>query len=409
MAVKRETFNIGATLYVAGALFACSGEGCRCDGPTATDRPPPTSSTEMQHNQAQSPDTSIEPSLPPVDLYEEEPISIQAEFDRYTAGILACHKRGEKCAREAKIGRKMARRALREVQRGNHERLKSLWQLSMERMAKEPEARLRLEITTMLKLAPGGAPQFQDALLELLENESESMAARNLGGLLVTTLGADDNALKDRLEHYLRRMEPKNKGLIAGQIGAWEGMATLIQSEERWLDTALWCLSRVPDGRLQTMLVRMVSYAPEENRSDTQKRLSSLLRRSRKASQLSLASASVETLGKLGQPSAIEDIEHAIKSRYHQRSFLPSAALALFHLTSRGGPQVDGKRVITSAQRILEIPGLSPVAYRYALYAIRDSGHFGASETLKSYAKHPNKEARKIAVKALLGVGKTKP
>ena len=65
--------------------------------------------------------------------------------------------------------------------------------------------------------------------------------------------------------------------------------------------------------------------------------------------------------------------------------------------------------MVASAQRILEIPGLSLVAYRYALYAIRDSGHSSASETLKSYSNHTDKEARKIAVKALLGVGKSQP
>ena len=403
--MKPSYLRLGGFILIFGAVAACSGDGCGCirtnDSPHAE-----TTSEALKKNPVQPVEEALEPPPAPINVYEEEPISVEVEFQRYERDIRACNDKGKDCAREEKAGRKMARRVLRELQKGNNSRLLSLWEIATNKLEKESSGKLRLEFTKVLKIAFAGASSFKERLIELLENESDETAANNIGELLLGALSAEDEEIMARLEHYLLRIKDGDKGLIGGQIGVWKSMEELFKTDTRWFGIALTCLEKTKNGRLKTVLTQVMSHARPEHRLQTLKVLGKLLKGSRSAEQLSLASASVETLGKLGQANALDDIEFAIKTRFHQRSFLPSAALALFHLAGRGTPGLDGKRVVTSAERILEIPGLSLVAYRYALYAIRDSGHSSASATLKSYAKHSNKEARKIAVKALLGVGK---
>ena len=122
-------------------------DGCACSNSTAPSQVTKPDKPAAADIKADTQTTSSHPKPSPVDLYKEEAITIAEEFRRYAKGILACHERGEKCTREAKIGRKMARRALREVRRGNNERLQGLWQLSTKRLKEEAVSKLRLEIT----------------------------------------------------------------------------------------------------------------------------------------------------------------------------------------------------------------------------------------------------------------------
>ena len=375
--------------------------------------PPPTKDVSKRTSPSAPPrEAKVKP--PPIDVYDEEDITIEDEFLRFMADLSACHQRAKgNCQREEKAGRKMVRRALRDRRRGIGARIKTLWELTVRRLKSEPSKDLRLALTNVLTMAVGVAAEFRTDLFDLIENEIDARTASNLAKVFVGSLTGDweneEAELLDRLEAYLRRTTKNHAGLIAGQIGVWDSMRERMQDNPRWLEAAFAVFKKTKNQPLRAVLARTLSYATEDRRAEASAVLSKVLRRSRSAELLGLASASVESLGKLGRANALEAIEEAVKTRYHQRSFLPSAALALYHLANRGGPDLERGRMVASAQRILEIPGLSLVAYRYALYAIRDSGHSSASETLKSYSNHTDKEARKIAVKALLGVGKSQP
>ena len=400
--------QIGAVALALGGLLACAGDGCSCaDASPDAVRSEHQPSTHVSASETASSETKTSP--PPIDMYAKDTMSIEEEFERYVRGILECVKDEPTCPRAAKVGRKMARRALSDARAGKENRLKDLWRLSVARMLDEPLARLRLEITHVLKIAVKGAPDFRASLLELLEDESDPMAAQNLGEMFAGAMAKEDDALKDRLTAYLLRMDATKPGLIDGQIGVWQSLETFIRTEERWLETAHTCLVKTPNRRLQSVLTRIMRYAPDIHHARTTKVLADLMKRRRSSKDLSLVSSTVETLGKLGHARAIDSIEEAVRTRYHQRSFLPSAALGLYHLAQHPESQKDGARIVASAEQILAIPGLSLVAYRYSLYAIRDSGAPTAQALLKAYTKHPDNEARKIAVQALLGVGKLTP
>jgi hypothetical protein len=398
-------------LSVGAQLFGCSGGGCSCVD--ESDSPPPAHDVAKRTSTSTPPkETKVKP--PPIDVYDEEDITIEDEFLRFMTDLAACHQRTKKsCQREEKAGRKMVRRALRDRRRGSGTRVKTLWKLTVRRLKSESSGNLRRALTNVLTMAVGVAPEFREDLFVLLENEIDKGAASDLAKLFVGTLGGtlekEEGELLDRLEAYLRRTKRNHAGLISGQMSVWTSMRERMQDDPRWLETAFAVLKKTQHLPLRAVLARTLSYASEGGRAEASTMLSTILHRSRSTDLLGLASASVESLGKLGQANALDAIEEAVKTRYHQRSFLPSAALGLYHLANRGGPGLERRRIVTSAQRVLEIPGLSLVAYRYALYAIRDSGHSSASETLKSYSNHPDKEARKIAVKAFLGVGKSPP
>jgi hypothetical protein len=80
--------------------------------------------------------------------------------------------------------------------------------------------------------------------------------------------------------------------------------------------------------------------------------------------------------------------------------------MGLYHLVQHKESKFDRSAVVKMAKELLDIPGLSVVAYRFSIYAIRDSDHKDTRAILKGLLKHSDKEVPKLAVKALMGVGK---
>ena len=390
---------------LAASVAACGSDGCGCvDAPKETKAPAqaPPSKTVI------TPDAAPTPP-PPVNEYKEEDISVEAEVDRFLKGLRLCVEKKKDCARSKKLGRKMARRALRDARKGEKERLGRVWTLLLGALGTEEEAAIRVEIVQSLSVAQKGAKEHVGALMSLLDKEEGPQVARRLASVLMPALGGEHEAELGRLEAYLSRLDRADPALLAGQVACWSGIGGLAKKDARWIDLALERLGKDPRPQIHVVLAKLLGMAGGAERDRVVGSLAKAMRRSRSLKDISLSSTTIEALGKLGAAKFLPQMVREIQSRHDQVSFLPSAALGLFHLVQHQEAEFDRGVVLGAAQEILKIPGLSLVAYRFSLFAIRDSGHKDAPSLLKSFLKHPNKEVRKIALKALLGVGKASP
>lgn len=388
-------------LLWVGTLVHCGGNGCMNE-----------SRDRVEASVSAHPPKAPRLDPPPVrpggamEAEGDEGPKLGLEFQRFLSATEACTKTGTGCGPASRLGRRMARRAIRLEKTDRGERLQGLWRRVLGGLRSTTRGRIRDELALVGSLIERSAEKHVNVLLQVLAKETRPVAAKRMAGIVGSHLGSLETEEMAQVRLYLARMEPENAGLAAGQRVLWTAV-----SQWRSDDAALRELARKhrvahPDKVLRVLLTRWMrrfSQTPEE-RTAAVKSLISSMHEASGPGQESQAAASVEALGDLGGTQATGAIVKAIDQRRSEVRFLPSAALALFQLAKRQAGAVDREAIVGAARQILSVEGLSLVAYRNAIYAIRDSRHPTASQVLKTLLGGDNKVIRRLAVEAFLRV-----